>query len=46
MSLCMLIKIIVYKKKKVVYGVKFVFVFVDMCIIFEIVYNIYVIINK
>lgn len=40
----MLIKIIVYKKKKVVQGVRFVFVFVD--IIFEIVYNIYVIINK
>lgn len=35
-----------YKKKKVVHGVKFVLVSVDMCITFEIVYNTHVTINK
>lgn len=46
MSLCMPIKTIVYKKKKVVQGVKFVLVSVD--ITFEIVYtgNTHVTINK
>lgn len=46
MSLCMPIKTVVYKKKKVVQGVKFVLVSVDMCITFEIVYNTHVTINK
>lgn len=44
MSLCMPIKTIVYKKKNVVHGVKFVLVSVD--ITFEIVYNTHVTINK
>lgn len=44
MSLCTPIKTIVYKKKKVVQGVKFVLVSVD--ITFEIVYNTHVTINK